>query len=130
MIADTSFLVDLIQGRRKAGTKLQKLAQRGIPVDLTVITVFELWSGLYQSGNYQKEYRKIVETIRQKRILGFDTKTAKAAGEIEGKLRKKGLKIQAEDAMIAGIALIHNERLLTRNIKHFSFIPKLKLEKY
>lgn len=130
MIADTVFIVDLIRGRKKAWAKLQVLARRGISVDLTAITIFELWSGLSLVKDYKKEHKKVLEVISQKRILDFGTKSAKVAGEIDAKLKNKGLKIGTMDTMIAGIALTHNAKLLTRNIKHFSLIPRLKLEKY
>lgn len=38
--------------------------------------------------------------------------------------------IDPEDAMIAGIALINNETVLTKNVEHFSRIRDLKIETY
>ncbi len=38
--------------------------------------------------------------------------------------------IDPEDAMIAGIALINNESVLTKNVEHFSRIRDLKIETY
>lgn len=38
--------------------------------------------------------------------------------------------INIEDIMLAGIALTHNESIITRNIKHFSKIEGLKIETY
>ncbi|KAF5434089.1 putative nucleic acid-binding protein, contains PIN domain [Candidatus Methanophagaceae archaeon] len=38
--------------------------------------------------------------------------------------------IDPEDAMIAGIALINDESVLTRNVEHFSRIRDLKIETY
>lgn len=38
--------------------------------------------------------------------------------------------IDPEDAMIAGIALINDESVLTKNVEHFSRIRDLKIETY
>lgn len=38
--------------------------------------------------------------------------------------------IDPEDAMIAGIALLSNETILTKNVEHFSRIRNLKIETY
>ncbi len=38
--------------------------------------------------------------------------------------------IDPEDTLIAGIALINNETVLTKNVEHFSRIRDLKIETY
>jgi predicted nucleic acid-binding protein len=63
-------------------------------------------------------------------ILGLDAECAAKAGEVQGKLIRKGKMINPEDAMIAGIALINNETVLTKNVEHFSRIRDLKIETY
>ncbi len=43
---------------------------------------------------------------------------AREAGEIYSYKRKKGLTVDPEDAMIAGICRVNDEAVLTRNINH------------
>jgi len=52
------------------------------------------------------------------------------SGNIHRKLSRKGVTIDPEDSMIAGIAKVHNETLLTRNKKHFEKIEGLDVEGY
>ena len=55
---------------------------------------------------------------------------AEKAGEIHGTLAKGGQGIDNIDAMIAATALLENETVLTRNIKHFSRVKGLRVESY
>ncbi len=61
-------------------------------------------------------------------VYDFTEKDAKKAGEIEAELLKKGKMIDLEDIMLAGVALLRNEKVLTLNAKHFENIEDLELE--
>lgn len=50
-------------------------------------------------------------------ILGLDAESAAKAGEVQGTLIKEGKMIDPENAMIAGIALLNNAILLTKNVE-------------
>jgi predicted nucleic acid-binding protein len=130
MIADTSFIIDLARQKKEAREKLQHLIDRRLILKLTVVTVFELWGGLYRARNYTKEARIIFEVISGKEILPLDELAARVSGKIDGILSRQGARIGTRDVLIAGIALTANEELVTRNIKHFSRVPGLKLESY
>ncbi|MBS3136929.1 hypothetical protein J4232_00725 [Candidatus Woesearchaeota archaeon] len=43
---------------------------------------------------------------------------------------KRGIPINPQDSMIAGIAIRNNESVLTRNTKHFERIDNLTIETY
>jgi len=45
-------------------------------------------------------------------------------------LERKVEPIGEFDALIASIALAHNERVVTRNVKHFSRVRGLEVEKW
>ncbi|MFX1474794.1 MAG: hypothetical protein ACFFCO_04845 [Promethearchaeota archaeon] len=49
---------------------------------------------------------------------------------IYSQLIKEGHPIDPEDSMIAAIAIVHGETLLTKNPKRFSRVPGLKIEEY
>ena len=63
-------------------------------------------------------------------MLNLDKDSAILAGKIEANLIKKGEIIDLEDIMIGAIAIINDETLITRNIKHFSKIKNLKIQSY
>ncbi|MBI5389465.1 PIN domain-containing protein [Candidatus Woesearchaeota archaeon] len=63
-------------------------------------------------------------------LLDFNRKAAELAGSISRNLKAAGQEIDPEDCMIAAIALLHHETLLTRNMHHFERIAGLKVKSY
>ena len=129
MILDTTFVIDLIKGRLDAVSKLKEIENSFIQYAITSPTVFELWSGLISLEKSEKEKQKIISLVNEQIIYFLDDKSAEEAGKIDGTLVKKGLEIDAEDCMIAGIAIKNNQKLVTRD-NHFSRIEGLKIESY
>lgn len=129
MILDTSFIIDLLKGSRSAVDKATELENSGKPMLATTISVFEIWQGADDIKNEGKK-RRILDMMSSFGMLVLDFDSATEGGEIHGKLAKKGILIEPEDSMIAGIAKAHGETLLTKNTKHFSRIEGLRIETY
>ena len=87
-------------------------------------------SGIAMSDKKETEKQKVLHTLSGMIIWHLDSKAAQIGGEIDGKLAKEGRKIDPVDSMIAGIAITGDEKVLTRNVKHFSRIAGLKIETY
>lgn len=130
MLADTSFLIDLMQGDEKAKAKAMDLAQESVPVMVGTPTIFELYVGVGLAIRSSEEREKVLGVLRSLTQLPLDAACATRAGEIYARKTREGSPIEAEDAMIAGIALENQQALLTRNVKHFAGIPELKVEDY
>ncbi len=130
MLADTSFIIDVMNKDEAALQKLQALTSKGESLLLSTITIFELHSGIGQSKRQIEEKRKVLEVTSNQIILPFDVVAAEKAGEIDGFLIVSGKMIDEADSMIAGIALVNGETVLTRNIKDFERIAGLKIETY
>ena len=130
MIADTTFLIDLMNGNKDAVQKLQNLSQKREQLHVTAISIFELYRGISRSGRPLKESEKILSVLQGVSTLSLEPASAQVAGEIEGKLFKDGRAIGSVDCMIAGIAITQSEKLLTRNVKDFSKISGLQVESY
>ena len=65
--------------------------------------------------------------------MTFNSKNAessKAGGRIYAERNRMGLTIDPEDAMISGVARVHGEKVLTRNLKHFQGIEGVNIESY
>ena len=123
MILDTTFLIDLLRNEQAAVTLSKTIEQKEI-LKISTVTVFEIHQGLRESSqNVEALFDDLI-------LLSFDKKTAIKAGEIVRHLRKEGIIIDPEDAMIGATALLQHEPLVTRNTKHFSKIPELKIVKY
>jgi predicted nucleic acid-binding protein len=130
LIADTSFLIDIMANEPSAVGKAKEIEGRGLPLFVGSPTVFELCVGVALSGKAEKEKIKIVSIITSLPQLSLDFKSACAGGTIYGDKFKTGSEIDVEDAMLAGIAKIRGEPILTRNIKHFSGIEGVTIEHY
>lgn len=129
MILDTTVLVDLLRNEKNAVKKIKELEENNEALSTTTISVFEIMQGIPKNASLEKTEKvgKLFESIT---ILRFDYDSAVIAGDIQRGLRISGKLIDPEDAMIAGIAKIHNEPVLTRNTKHFERIPDMKIKSY
>ena len=130
MILDTNFIIDLMNKEDSASKKLDVLLKNQEKLAVTSVTVFELFSGLAQAEKKTEEKIKIMNILKSINSITLDDDCAKMGGQVDGSLIKKGATIGPLDSMIAGIALVRNESLLTRNVKHFSRIDNLKVESY
>ncbi len=127
---DTSVLVALIRKDQGAIDELRAEAERGGIVSTTVISLCELYSGAYGSKEPQKELTRVQDLVSNLRLLGLDEGAARRYGEL---IHHEGLRrdpIGDFDLIIASIALENEEKLATRNIKHFSRVPGLSTERW
>ena len=130
MILDSTALIDLVRGKQEAIEKIAELTQEGIPVSTTLLSVFELFSGLVHAQKPQEEIERIRNILRAITKWPVTEASAERAGKIHGSLRNQGRTVEAVDCMIAAIALERNEPLLTDNTDHFSRIPGVDVEHY
>ncbi len=128
MIADTSFLIDIMKYDKDAIKKAEEIEKKGNTIAITSISIFELFIGVTLSIKQDQERNKINRIINGLSIISFDEDSAREAGRIFAQKRKNGTVIEPEDSMIAGICSRRNEILITRNIKHFSDIEGLRIE--
>ena len=93
-------------------------------------TIFELCVGVGLAIKSSEEREKVLKVLRSLTQIPLDASSATRAGIVYAQKVREGTRIDAEDAMIAGIALENQQTLLTRNAKHFGGIPGLKVEGY
>lgn len=130
MIFDTSFIIDVMRNDGKAVARLKELIKKGEPQMIAAPSIFELYSGLARSKKPPKEKKRILDILGGQLIAHLDDDAARLAGEVDGTLIKEGKMIGPIDSMIAGIALIRKQAVLTRNVKDFSRVKGLHVETY
>ena len=130
MIADTSFIIDIMAKDPAAIRKARALEDIGLSIVIGTPTVFELFAGVALSRKPEEEKSKIITTLLSISQLSMDSPSASAGGLIYGEKMRTGRTIDPEDAMIAGIAKVNTEKILTRNTKHFSDIEGVIIENY
>ncbi len=131
MLADTSFIIDVMRGEESALKKVEELEEKDKLLNIASISFFELCSGIEQSDKPKEEKEKIEEVLGSRTVYDLDLGAAEIGGRIDGKLCNEGKKVEPQDSMISGIAIRENEKILTRNLDHFrriSDISTLQIE--
>jgi tRNA(fMet)-specific endonuclease VapC len=127
---DTSIVIDFLKNNSDAISFIENLEDSKEDISIASPTIIELIRGLSSKNIREGEKEKIKELIDSFFVLNLDKQSSILAGEIESELIKTGRLIDLEDIMIAAIAIINSEKLITRNEKHFSRIKRLEIESY
>ena len=135
ILLDTSVIIDVL--RKKTDT-LEKISSFGIiPLVTSEICIMELIYGLYgnkkivsQSDVLKKRLSDIEKLCNKLIILQFDRVCSLKTGEIMGRLKISGNRIDFRDGMIACSALANGiKQIYTLNISHFEKIKELEVIK-
>ena len=122
IIADTDVLIDYLAGTQPAADQVIVYAESD-SLQTSAITCFELLSGA-RDGKRGDRVRRLVAAIP---VVALDREAATRAATVRQRLARSGISIGMADSLIAGIALVNNLPLLTRNRKHFENVEGLRL---
>ena len=122
MIADTDVLIDYVNGAEPAASAVAAALRREELVT-TVITRFELLRGAARARR-PGPLRTLVERLD---ALPLEAAAADRAAALSRELEERGERLDRADCLVAGIVLVAGEVLLTRNRRHFSRVPGLRL---
>ncbi|KKQ42645.1 MAG: PilT protein domain protein [Microgenomates group bacterium GW2011_GWC1_37_8] len=123
MLLDSSVFIDLIRKYPPATESFNKVLNRQ---SASIIAKLELIAGLKS----KREIKSIENMFKdlQIKILPMTEEISDMSENIFVKYyHSHGIGIL--DSFITATALVYNEELVTRNTKHFDFIPNLKLIK-
>jgi len=127
---DTSFVIDFLRGDKKAVSMVENFKEKDEFMSLAAPSLIELISSAQLGIKRNQEKDKISRFISSITVLSLDKDSAFLAGELEGDLIMAGEQIGNSDVMIGAIAKSNGESLITRNVKHFSKIQRLKVISY
>jgi tRNA(fMet)-specific endonuclease VapC len=122
ILADTDVLIDYLAGIEPIQAQIARYAEAS-RLQTTAVTCFELLSG----AGVGKKGDAIRDLLHALTVLPLDREAATRAAEVRRALGGTGQPIGMGDSLIAGIALLHNVALFTRNRRHFERVPHLKL---
>ncbi|MBN2013802.1 MAG: PIN domain-containing protein [Candidatus Altiarchaeota archaeon] len=126
--SDTDLLVGLIRGDKDAVDKIKSLEDKGTTMSTTTITACELFRVAFRSSRPNENLALVENILKNLKVLDFNLKSSKIAGELIEKLRTSGYQIRDMDVIIASIAIANDEALITRKLEHFKRIKDLRLE--
>lgn len=134
-LADTTFLIDLVNGNNKAIELAKELDEINEFVGLSVISAEEYLRGVYYLyWNNEKFLKKKIADAKRDlsafEIMPITYDIAIKAAEIEVNLIKNGEMLSLADILIASTAIYYDLILITKNVKHFQKIQKLKIRGY
>lgn len=130
MIVDTNVLIRVMQDDERAKRKIAALEDRRVHLRLSSVSQFELFHSI-ERVNDPTERRRIIERVLEsKPTYPADDTVMKKAGRIDGRLTSDGRSIGIGDTIIGATALVHEEPVLTENVKHFERIDGLEIESY
>jgi predicted nucleic acid-binding protein len=130
VILDTSFLIDLFDGREDAFQKGLELSDAGIVQRIPSPVVTELSYG--SSFGDQEERRKVRNALRMYPVVEQDETTAQRAGELLACADKDAggeSGVGKVDAMIGAVGDIYDEPVLTDNTDDFEALG-VEVESY
>ncbi|MBW2043230.1 MAG: type II toxin-antitoxin system VapC family toxin [Deltaproteobacteria bacterium] len=101
------------------------------PSDLSLcaVTLAEIWYGIEKSPVKKKERRAKIEKIASVlKVYPFDETAAASYAIVRTQLERKGMGISERDTQIAAIAMANRLTVVTRNVREFRRIEKLRVE--
>ena len=125
---ETDFLISLIRKDPEAIKKFIELEKRNELLAVTPIAASELFYGAAKSKRAD-ENAKVESVLSLLDLLYFDLISARKCGELMAYFDNAGL-IGDLDTLTAGICIAHEEKIITRNTKHYSKVRNLKVETY
>lgn len=120
--ADADVVIDFFNGKEPARTHLSDLIATHRLV-LCAVTLFELRAGV-EGKNRLQAIDKLASLAES---LPLRSDAARAAAGYYTRLKKAGRLIDIGDLLVAGTCVACDVSLYTRNQRHFSRIPDLKL---
>src|SRR3989338_9974372 len=119
---DTDVIIHFLRKNKESVELINKILELKQKIKITSINEFELWKGVYKINNRNRE-KSLKQFLSSIEILNLNSSSAKKAAEIFQILELEGNPVDTLDVMIAAIAIVNDESVLTMNRKHFERIP-------
>ena len=104
------------------------LSEHQFGLFVSAITEAELWFGVENSRNREKNIGRLLSFLKTVDLLPFDTLASAEYGNIKADLQKKGTPIGNMDMLIAAHAKSANLTLVTNNTREFQRVQGLQIE--
>ena len=128
---DSTFIIDFLKNKPEAIEACSKVKDEQLAT--TAINIFEILFGILRKKqiNYENELIGFTKFINNLTILNLDYNSSVRASNIGSDLVKKGIQIEPNDCLIAGIMLSNNyNKIITRDEEHFQRVEGIKVEVY
>jgi tRNA(fMet)-specific endonuclease VapC len=127
-LVDTDVCIKVLKKKDRA--LVQRVGKQVLSIGLSDISVFELYAGAERYADRRHRISVIESFLSQVTVVPFDTTTARHAGNIRYELEHAGKLIGAYDILIAATARAKGLVLATGNVREFSRVEGLRVEKW
>jgi predicted nucleic acid-binding protein len=124
VVIDTDILIDLGLDRDDA-VKTISILEENYQLTISVITAMELYSGCRS----KRDLKKVEELIADLSIDFVSKSISERAFELMKKFRSSH-GVEINDLLIASTAMESNAKMISKNQKHYQFLPGLELLEY
>ena len=124
---DTDLLIAILRGKQEAHDLVAELEQEP-KAATTSINAFEVFYGAFKSQLKSQNLKEADRLLDKLEILPMVLSSARKAAEISEELAEKGEPIDFRDAMVAGVAVVNDLTLVSRNKAHFGRVKELKFQ--
>ncbi len=125
-VFDSDVLIEFLRGRLPQGLELLRNTDARL-VKVPAIVQAELLTGAVKSSDPEKSRLAVERLLLEYEVLPFDSRCAAYYAQIRGELEGEGVRIGANDLLVAATALAHDVVLVTNNTREFKRIPRLRL---
>ena len=126
MILDTDMLIALMQGNKDAHKAMQDIEEKDASVATTIISAYELFKGADMSSKPERNLARIQDLLSNIEVLDLTLQACQEASVLYREMMKTGRLMGEFDLLIAAIAKVNGEAILTRD-KHFKCVKGLEL---
>ena len=122
---DSDWAIDYLNGFQSTIRKLDDLFPLG--VGISVISLAEMYDGMYGSANVDQQERRLQELVDPMEVLSVDDAICRIFAQERRRLRSIGSLIGDMDLLIAATAIGNSVTLLTNNRRHFERVQGLSI---
>ena len=126
MILDTDILIALLKGETDANKAMQSLEEKNDRVATTIITAYELLKGAYLSSKPKDNLAEVQKLLSNIEVLDLTLQACEEASIIYRDVKRAGCLTSEFDVLIAAIARIYDEAIMTRD-QHFGSFKSVKV---
>ena len=126
-LVDTNIWIHFFKG--KFGVREKMLNVNPKQLCVSEISIAELTYGAYHSSNRAKHFQEM-RLVRDNFSLYTISECIDDYAQLRDKLSRQGQTMENFDLLIAATAIHFQLILVTENVKHFQYIPELKIENW
>jgi predicted nucleic acid-binding protein len=126
LILDTDILIALLKGETDADEAVRGLQEKSDRVATTIVTAYELLKGARLSSKPKENLAEVQKLLSNIEVLDLTLQACEEAAVISLDSKKAGFSAGEFDILIAAIARIYGETIMTRD-QHFSSFKSVKV---